>query len=404
MTLAKVEAGARAVPWTLALCFLAALTEGFDIQSMGVAAPRLAPALALTREQLGPVFSASLIGLLAGALMFGRVADRIGRKWVLIASLIVFGLFSAATTLAWDLNSLLAIRVLAGLGLGGAMPNLLALAAEAVGEDRRARVVTMVAAGFPFGGALAGAIAATLGWRHIFLVGAAAPLAMAPLMAMVLPESPRFLAARLSPGVAAQARGDYPWILFGPSRALTTVLLWTASFLATLTLYLLLNWLPILMGDKGVGKPEASLVSLLFNLGGAFGVLALGALLDRARRAWILAGWYVALAVCLIALAGTGADMVSAGTAGFAAGVFVVSASVSLNGLAPCFYPVVMRGAGVGATVAVGRSGGIVGPLLAAALLGDGVGASGVLLALAPLAAVAGGATLLLLRHVTVAD
>jgi AAHS family 3-hydroxyphenylpropionic acid transporter len=404
MTLAEVEAGPRAAPWTLALCFLAALAEGFDIQSVGVAAPRLAPALALAREQLGPVFSASLIGLLAGALTFGRVADRVGRKWVLIASLTVFGLFSAATALAWDLDSLLAIRVLAGLGLGGAMPNLLALAAEAVGEDRRARVVTLVAAGFPFGGALAGAIAATLGWRDIFLVGAAAPLAMAPLMAFVLPESSSFLAARRSPGVAATARSDYPWILFGPSRALTTGLLWIASFLATLTLYLLLNWLPILMGDKGVSKPEASLISLLFNLGGAFGVLALGALLDRARRAWILAGWYVALAVCLVALAGAGADMLSAGAAGFAAGVFVVSASVSLNGLAPCFYPVVMRGAGVGATVAVGRSGGIVGPLLAAALLGAGVGASGVLLVLAPLAAVAGGATLLLLRRRTVAD
>jgi AAHS family 3-hydroxyphenylpropionic acid transporter len=117
-----------------------------------------------------------------------------------------------------------------------------------------------------------------------------------------------------------------------------------------------------------------------------------------------LAGWYLALATSLIALAATGADLLAAGTAGFAAGVFVVSASVSLNGLAPCFYPVVMRGAGVGAMVAVGRSGGIVGPLLAAALLGAGVGASSVLLTLAPLAAVAGGATLFLLRRPTVAD
>jgi AAHS family 3-hydroxyphenylpropionic acid transporter len=404
MTLAKVEAGAREFQLTLALCFLAALTEGFDIQSMGVAAPRLAPALALTREQLGPVFSASLIGLLAGAVMCGRVADRIGRKWVLIASLTIFGVFSAATTLAWDLNSLLTIRVLAGLGLGGAMPNLLALAAEAVRSDRRARVVTLVAAGYPFGGAVAGAVAASLGWRDIFLVGAAAPLALAPLMARVLPESSSFLAARHAPGVAAPARSDYLWILFGPSRALTTGLLWTASFLAILTLYLLLNWLPTLMGDKGVGKAEASLVSLLFNLGGAFGVLALAPLLDRAGRAWIVVGWYVALAASLIALAAAGADLLSAGAAGFAAGLFVVSASVSLTGLAPCFYPVVMRGAGVGATVAVGRSGAIVGPLLAAALLGAGVGASGVLLALAPLAAVAGGATLLLLRRPSVTD
>ena len=131
------DAGHRRTAWTLGLCFLAALAEGFDVQSMGVAAPRMAPTLALTRDQLGPVFSASIVGLLVGAVLIGRLADRVGRRWTLIGSLVVLGVFSWVTVWAWDLRSLLVIRLLAGLGLGGAMPNLIALSAESVGEARR---------------------------------------------------------------------------------------------------------------------------------------------------------------------------------------------------------------------------------------------------------------------------
>jgi AAHS family 3-hydroxyphenylpropionic acid transporter len=390
--------------WTLGLCWLAALIEGYDIQSMGVAAPGLAPALALSREQLGPVFSASLVGLAVGAMLFGNLADRVGRKWILIASLAMFGVFSAVTALAWNFGSLLAIRVLAGLGLGGAMPNLLALAAESVGEERRARVVTWVGAGFPIGGALSGAAAASLGWRDIFWIGGGAPLALAPLMVLALPESVSFLAARRAPAGPRASPTPYGLILFGSSRALTTVLLWAASLTAVLSLYLLLNWLPTLMGDKGVSKPEASLISLLFNLGAAVGVITLAPLLDRALRVWIVGAWYVATAAAVLVLAAANADLASAGTAGFAAGVFIGSCSLALNGLAPCFYPVVMRATGVGATVAVGRAGAIAGPLLAAALLGAGAGPTGVLLALLPLVAVAGAATLILIVRPLVRD
>lgn len=185
----QAEPGAERVLWTLGLCFLAALAEGFDIQSMGVAAPRMAPALALSRDQLGPVFSASTLGLLMGAVAFGRLADRVGRKFTLVLSLAIFGVFSAATAGAWSFASLLTIRLLAGLGLGGALPNLIALSAEAVEEDNQARLVTLVTSGFPFGAALASGVAAFAGWRTIFWVGGATPLVLAPLMAAALPKS-----------------------------------------------------------------------------------------------------------------------------------------------------------------------------------------------------------------------
>ena len=404
MTGASADPGVWRARATLALCFMAALAEGYDIQSMGVAAPHMAPVLGLARDQLGPVFSASTVGLLVGAVLIGRLADRVGRKWTLIGSLAMFGVFSAATAGAHGLNGLLAIRALAGLGLGGAMPNLIALAAESVPQRRRALMVTLAASGFPFGSAVAAAVAAGLDWRVIFYVGGLAPLALALLMTAAMAESPAFLQARASPPATQPERIDFVSVLFGPSRAVTTLLLWTAAFCALLTLYLLLNWLPTLLGLKGVSQRNASLVSLVFNLGGGLGVLVLATLLDRGRRAWVLTAWYLALAVSLIALARASAGFASAGTAGFFAGVFVSSTPIALYGLAPGYYPVVMRGAGVGATVAIGRLGAIAGPLIAAALLAAGAGASGVLIALLPLATLAGVASLALLGRPTVED
>ena len=389
---------------TLALCFLAALAEGYDIQSMGVAAPRMAPALGIARDQLGAVFSASTIGLFFGALLIGRLSDRVGRKWSLIGSLAMYGLFSGATGWAHGLYGLLAVRCLTGLGLGGAMPNLMTLAAETVPTRRRSLAVTLVASGFPFGSALAAAIAAGLDWRSIFYIGAIAPLALAAMMTAALPESPAYLRARAASSAAGPARIGYLSALFGSGRAVTTLLLWTGTFGALLMLYLMLNWLPTLMGLKGVSKLNASLISVLFNFGGGLGVWVVAHLMDRGRRAWVLTGWYVGLVASLVALATVSPGLAALGAAGFFAGVFISSAPIVLYGLAPNYYAVVMRGTGVGAYVAVGRLGSIAGPLLAAALLGGGIGASGVLTALLPLAVLAGAANLSVLTRPTVAD
>jgi AAHS family 3-hydroxyphenylpropionic acid transporter len=383
---------------TIALCFIAALAEGFDIQSMGVAAPTMAPALGLARDQLGWAFSASTIGLLFGAIALGRLADHVGRRVTLIASLAIFGTFSLATTLAWDFTSLIAIRFLAGLGLGGAMPNMIALAAEAVDEQIRPRVVMAMGSGMPFGGAVASAIAAGLDWRVIFEVGGGAPLIVALIMAPLLPESAAFLAARgAASGAGRQA--DFLNVLFGGGRALPTLLLWTGAFSLLLTLFMLLNWLPILMGAKGVSKPAASLVSVLFNTGGGAGALGLAVLFFGPRRGWTLALWFVGMASALVALAFTGSAFASAGAAGLAAGVFVAGAPLALYALAPDYYPVEMRGAGVGATVGVSRFGAILGPFLAGALLAHGENARAVLLAVLPFVGLAAAAVMPLIAR-----
>lgn len=404
MTQPKAIDGGRRAGFTLALCFLAVLCEGIDIQSIGLAAPRMAPALGLARVQLGPLFSASIVGLLIGAVIFGRIADRFGRKRTLIVCLVIFGVFSLATAEVARFDALLVVRLLAGLGLGGAMPNLVTLAAEAVSPERRAGLVTRITCGLPFGGALAGMVAANLGWRDIFYVGGLAPLALAPIAALALPESRAFLEAREAAPTTSPPRGDFRWVLFGGGRAGSTMLLWTASFASLLALYVLLNWLPTLLGDRGLAKPRASLVSMLFNIGAAVGVLILADLLDRRRPRRTIGLWYLGLIASLVALAVVNSGFLATAVVGFAVGFFVSSVPLPLYGMASCYYAVSMRGAGVGASVAVGRLGAIFGPLLAAALLGMGAGASGVLLALLPIAAVAGGATMALVDRPRLAD
>ena len=362
---------------TVSLCCLAAVAEGFDIQSMGVAAPGMAPALHLTRDQLGPAFSASTVGLLFGAILIGALADRVGRKWALIGSLAVFGAFSLATPYAPDLTSLLVIRLLAGLGLGGAMPNFVALAGESVSDRRRAQFVAISGAAMPLGGAVAAAVAGALPWRAVFQVGGGWPLALAAVMALALPESAKFVAAR-----ASAVRTNPFEALFGGGRAISSLLLWTAAFCALLVLFLMLNWLPLLLAAKGVRKPDAAIVQLLFNLGGAAGALAVAWLFYGRRRAATMAVWFGGMAVSVALLAVCPPTLALSAIAGLAAGAFVSSTPTALYALASDFYAVEIRATGLGGVIGVGRIGGILGPLLAGALLAGGKDTTGVLMAL----------------------
>ena|SRR6185312_13977350 len=401
--MAEVEAiaGATSAPaagttgraWlTVALCALASMAEGYDIQSMGVAAPAMAPALRLTRDQLGPAFSASTVGLLVGAFVIGTLADRIGRKWALAGSLAVFGALTLATPFAHDLGALLAIRLAAGLGLGGAMPNFIALAAEAVSEARRAQFVAVSAAAMPLGGAIASAVAAALPWRAIFVVGGAWPLALAAIMAVALPESARFLGARAQGRAASPAEA-----VFGGGRWIASLLLWSAAFCVLLSLYLLLNWLPLLLAAKGVTKPGAAFVQLVFNIGGVIGTLALALLFYGRRRGGTLAAWFIGMAAGALAIALAPPAVALAAFAGFVAGWFISSAPTALYALAPDFYAVEIRATGLGAVIGFGRLGAIVGPLLAGALLARGKDTTGVLLALPPFILAGAAATFLAL-------
>jgi len=182
----------------LLTCATVLFLDGFDTTSIGYVAPALAKEWNIGKSALGPVFSAGLFGLMIGALFFGPLADRIGRKKIIILSTLAFGVGTLITALVNDVNTLLAIRFLTGLGLGGAMPNTIALTSEFSPHRRRATMVMIMFVGFSIGAALGGLLAAALippfGWRSVFVVGGAAPLVLVPILILRLPESVRFLA------------------------------------------------------------------------------------------------------------------------------------------------------------------------------------------------------------------
>lgn len=377
---------------TIGLCLIVALLEGVDLQSTGLAAPRMAREFHLAVAQMGWAFSIGAFGLLPGAAIGGRLADRLGRKRVLMWSVALFGIFSLATAQVWDLNSLLGARFLTGLGLGAAMPNLIALCSEAARPDQRNTAVGAMYCGMPFGAALAAVVGilspGDAGWRHIFYVGGFGPLLVLPLLALFLRESAQFVAARATKGARRDASASVTRALWQEGRAGTTIALWI-SYLGTLiVLYFLINWLPSLVLTRGLTRVQSSVVQMMFNIGGGIGAIVIAGMMDRMGRRRTVAGMYVGIVVALGALLSANGGT-SMAWGGLLAGLFLVGGQSVLYALASSLYPTEVRGTGVGAAVAVGRLGSILGPLIAGQLLAIGQGASVLLAASIPLIALA---------------
>ncbi len=388
MTQAEAVAPAQASrALVIGLCFAAAVLEGYDIQAMGVVARKLATSLALSPGEMGWAFAISNVGLVLGAAGGGWLSDRFGRRPVFAGSVAMFGLFTLATVFATDFAALFALRFLTGLGFGGAIPNMMAIAAEISAPARRAFTSAMMFCGMPLGGAASALFTASLpadfDWRLVFLVGGAAPLIVAAAIQWKLPETRNEPHMSVSPRVA--------FALFGEGRSAPTLLLWIAFLPAFLILYLLLNWLPTLAIAQGVSEAAAPRTSLAFNVCGVAGGLLIGLLADRAR--WTIPLGFAALALVLVLLSGarSGAMIFAlSGLAGFA----LLGVQYALYGIAASYYPASVRATGSGATTAVGRVGSIIGPLAAGMALAAGMSGPQVLLWLAPLAVVSGAAVL----------
>jgi AAHS family 3-hydroxyphenylpropionic acid transporter len=377
----------------LGLCAAAALFEGFDNQSIGVAVPRLALQFALTNTEKGLILSAAPFALSLGAALGGRAADFLGLRTTLILSMLLFGLCSLMTAAAVGADSLLVARLLTGLGLGGALPAFIALSSDAAGERRRLSTVTAVMAGMPLGGAIAAltALGEGLGWswRSIFLVGGAGPLLIAWVMWRVLPGS-REVKTR---GVAARVE-SITTILFAAGRARTTLFLWTAFFFTQLILLLMLNWLPTLIVGLGFSHRQASWASIWFNVCGSLGAMFLARRhAGSQRRVWVVLT-YLGMVAALLAVPSVGKVFLGAALACGLAGGLIVGAQLILFALAPLYYERRMRGTGVGAAVSAGRLGAVVGPLFASVLIAGGGTSATVLLGIIPFVIVGGGAAL----------
>ena len=369
--------------FSVGLCFLSALCEGFDVQAAGVAATGITRELHCTPADLGLFFSASGLGLMIGSVIGGRIADRRGRKLVLVASIGVFGAFSLLTAVMPSLLPLAGARFLTGLGLGGALPNLIAMAAETSAPGIRNRSLGIAYVGMPIGGSLASVLAFLIpseAWRELFRVGGVAPLVMVPALMYFLPDSR--CAATSRPRALGFA--DSAQLLFGIGRAAQTLLLWLSFFLVVLTLHLMLNWLPFLLMARGLSKDAAMLAQAAFGMGGAVIALGQAALLDsswRLRSIVVSIGLLPLVVVCAALLPPWPGALI---LATLLLGGAILAQQVIVYAAGSAYYADEGRGTGLGAAVAAGRAVSLAGPLFSSALLASGRNAAQVLLDVLP--------------------
>jgi len=407
----------------VALCFLIVFMDGLDTAAMGFIAPALSQDWGIDRASLGPVMSAALIGMVFGALTSGPLADRIGRRWVLIIAVTLFGVFSLLSAYSSNVQQLLILRLLTGIGLGAAMPNATTLLSEYTPARLKSLLVTCMFCGFNLGMACGGFISAKLipllGWHSLLILGGVLPLALAALLLGWLPESARFLVVRrkpveiirrtvkpIAPSQVERASGFTTpeqstlktrngfKVVFGGVYSAGTLLLWLTYFMGLVIVYLLTSWLPTLMRDSGMSVEQAAYIGALFQFGGVLSAVVVGWAMDRFRPHWVIGGAYL-LAGIFTWMVGQSLNRVSLlAILVLLAGMCINGAQSAMPSLAARFYPTQGRATGVSWMLGIGRFGAILGAWAGATLLGLGWGFEQVLTALVLPAAIAAVAVL----------
>ncbi len=387
---------------TVAICFLIAVIEGLDIQAAGIAAAGIREHFGLDSSQLGVFFSAGILGLLPGALLGGRVADRIGRKKVLIFSTAVFAIFTLCTVWVNSFSSLLVVRFLAGAGLGAAMPILITLAAEAVTPQNRGRAVGLMYCGMPVGAAILSLVATTefgSHWKNVFYLGGLLPLIVIPLMIYLLPESKEYLKTQIkSADAKAASQGSFK-DLFNSKNLVRTVCIWVSYFFTLMVVYIMLSWLPSLFTELGFTRKEGATAQFYFMVSATIGTIILGMLTDRWKKAYVIILMYGGILAGLIAL-NASSSLAQMYMAAALVGAFVIGCQGVLYAFGSMVYPTEVRGTGVGVGSAVGRVGAMLGPVVAGQLLVSGFGAAGVISAAIPCIIISAVFMLLLVRRI----
>jgi MFS transporter, AAHS family, 4-hydroxybenzoate transporter len=385
-----------------ALCLLVSMLDGFDTQSIAFVAPAIGRDLSLSPNQFGFLFSATMAGTAAGAAAFGRIADRYGRRALITATVAAFGVMTLGCAASEGFESLLTLRFLAGLGLGGAIPNFIALASEFAPARARSRLIVVTLWGFPagavFGGLLTGPVIDALGWRAVFVLGGLSPVILAPILWAALPESLRYLTLRragdreipailrrIAPGreIPDRAASSPSEVSPGSVRlrevlegrlAAGTLLLGGALFMSLLLAYLLVYWIPLLFQRLGMSASDARLGTIVFNGGGILGSYVISLILDRSRlKLLVLIGFYAAAALAVVSMGVPGLSRSAIMAATAAVGFFLVGNQMSLSAFIAEYYPSSVRATGLGVTQAMGRCGSLIGPLLAGHLVAAGV-------------------------------
>ena len=400
------------------LCFLIVFLDGLDTAAMGFIAPALSQEWGIDRASLGPVMSAALIGMVFGALGSGPLADRFGRKGVLVAAVLVFGGFSLASAYASNVDQLLVLRFLTGLGLGAGMPNATTLLSEYTPERLKSLLVTSMFCGFNLGMAGGGFMSAKLipayGWHSLLVIGGVLPLLLALVLLAWLPESARFLVVRnrsvdrirktlapIAPTLVAQASSfsvpeqkavatrNVFAVIFSATYGLGTLLLWLTYFMGLVIVYLLTSWLPTLMRDSGASMEQAAFIGALFQFGGVLSAVVVGWAMDRFNPHKVIGLFYLLAGVFAYAVGQSLGNITLLATLVLIAGMCVNGAQSAMPSLAARFYPTQGRATGVSWMLGIGRFGAILGAWSGATLLGLGWSFEQVLTALLVPAALA---------------
>ncbi len=381
----------------VAICTLIQMCDGYDVGSIGWAVPSLTHAWHLPPSAFFLAFLWSNLGVMAGALASGPFGDRFGRRPLLLAGVAIFGLASLASAFAGSLAVLSALRFFTGLGIAGGFTGTTALTGDYTPQRLRASMIMVTFTGAPLGGFVGGQIVAVLlrhyAWPVIFVLGGAFPLVLLLVMALWLPESPRFLIRRahLPPRQAALlarldlaaarvemhpvdvARGNSVKLLFSRGYALLTVLLWIIFFCSLLDLYLLGFWLPEVLHLTGMTPSAAVFAASLRDLGAICAVLYLGIAIDRGGPERTLAVHYAMGAVFIALIALVALPYLVLLPVIFFAGMTTVGSQTGANATAGKLYPARMRTSGIGWALGIGRLGGIAAAPLGGYLLARGL-------------------------------
>ncbi len=395
----------------IALCFIVVALDGMDIALMGFIAPTLKVSWGVTNHQLGMVISAALIGLALGAMIAGPLADRYGRRVMILLSVGFFGLWTLATAMAQNVEQMMLFRFLTGLGLGAAMPNVGTLVAEYAPERRRSFIITVVFCGFTFGAASGGFAASWLlpryDWHSVMLMGGVLPLVVLPFLLRGLPESVRFLISRRAPAARIHAilermlpgavqpdshyqssehiavrRGAVATVV--SSRYLFgSLMLWGGYFMGLFLVYLIGSWMPSLINTLGMSVTEAAIVTAMYQAGGTVGSLFAGWLMDRINANIALAVIYFCGGIAIVALGFSPAEVGLMSAIAFFSGFCFNGANTGMNALSASYYPTHARATGSSWMHGVGRVGAIMSAFVGAELLSLGWSFSQIFLLLA---------------------
>lgn len=349
----------------LGLCAATMLVEGYDAQLMGYVVPGIARDWGVAPGSLTAAIAAGLVGMMLGGFLIAPLADSYGRRRVVLYSVIAFAILTIATAFVQTLPALIVLRLLTGFGLGGAMPNAIAITAEFSPNAKRASAVAAMFSFYSIGAGFGGIIAAWLipayGWGAVLVFCGGMALLLWPVLVVAMPES--YVPQGESKPKIPVGR------LFSEGRAWITILLWIIFFAGLMEIFFLTSWLPTTIGAQGVSESYAVIATALVQFAGVAAAFAMGPLVDRYGPQRVLPVAFVIAALCIAGIGLAGSAVAFTMVMAFGIGIGTVGAQNCNNGVAAKFYPTAIRATGVGWALAVGRIGSIVGPVVGGILL-----------------------------------